>query len=96
MKEISKQELDQVFGAGDQNDKLMTDLGKNMAWGAAFGIPAGPTGMAIGAATGAVQTVGEGLIANLPVHVPIPVMIGPSWNGSGKINNMPPPPNNMN
>ncbi|MDH8008180.1 hypothetical protein QIG60_25200, partial [Klebsiella pneumoniae] len=32
---------------------------------------------------GALQTVGQGLIDHGPVNVPIPVLIGPSWNGSG-------------
>ncbi|MCS3431769.1 microcin [Klebsiella sp. BIGb0407] len=91
MKEISKQDLALVFGAGDPNDKLVKDLGENMAWGAAFGVRGGPAGMALGATAGALQTVGQGLINHGPVNVPVPVLMGPNWNGSGSNT-----PNNVN
>lgn len=89
MRELSKQDLVLVFGSGDPNEKLVSDLGSNMAWGAAFGVRGGPAGIAAGAAAGALQTIGQGVYNHGPVNVPIPVLIGPSWNGCEKNNNTP-------
>ena len=85
MREISQKDLNLAFGAGetDPNTQLLNDRGNNMAWGAALGAPGGLGSAALGAAGGALQTVGQGLIDHGPVNVPIPVLIGPSWNGSG-------------
>ncbi len=69
MRELSKQDLALVFGSGDPNSKLVSDLGSNMAWGA-----------------GALQTIGQGVYNHGPVHVPVPVLMGPSWNDSEKNN----------
>ncbi|ROP63031.1 hypothetical protein EDF81_1552 [Enterobacter sp. BIGb0383] len=84
MRELSQQDLVLAFGAGDANSQLISDMGNNAAWGAGLGaITGGGPGAAIGAVGGVVQTIGQGLIDHGPVSVPVPVMIGPSWNGSG-------------
>ncbi|EEJ6140707.1 microcin [Salmonella enterica subsp. enterica serovar Urbana] len=82
MREISQQELFLAFGAGesDPNTQLLKDMGTNMAWGATLGAPGGLGTAALGAAGGAIQTVGQGLIDHGPVNVPVPVLINPNWN----------------
>nr|EBQ5245988.1 microcin [Salmonella enterica subsp. salamae] len=85
MREISQRDLCLALGAGntDPNTQLLKDLGNNMAWGAALGSKGGLGTAALGAGGAAVQTVVQGLIDHGPVSVPVPVLIGPSWNGSG-------------
>ncbi|EGL7120473.1 microcin [Salmonella enterica] len=84
MREINKKDLQFAFGSGntDPNIQLLNDLGTNMAWGALLGSTGGLGGAMIGAGGAAVQTVVQGLFAHGPVSVPVPVLIGPSWNGS--------------
>lgn len=84
MRKLSLQDLTLSFGAGDANSQLINDLGKNAAWGAGLGaITGGIPGAAVGAVGGVVQTIGQGVYDHGPVSVEIPVLIGPSWNGSG-------------
>ncbi|EPZ4749712.1 hypothetical protein ACXN2V_005499, partial [Escherichia coli] len=85
MREISQRDLYLVLGAGntDPNTQLLKDLANNMAWGATLGAKGGLGTAAVGAGGAAVQTVVQGLINHGPVSVPVPVLIGPSWNGSG-------------
>ena len=85
MREISQRDLYLALGAGntDPNIQLLKDLANNMAWGAALGAKGGLGTAAVGAGGAAVQTVVQGLINHGPVSVPVPVLIGPSWNGSG-------------
>ena len=60
-----------------------------MPWGTSFGTHEGPAGMAAGATVGALKPVGQGVINHDPVKVHIPVLMEPSWNGSGNENNTP-------
>lgn len=85
MRELSQQDLILAFGAGDANSQLIKDMGNNAAWGAGLAAITGGglPGAAVGAVGGVLQTIGQGLYDHGPVSVPIPVLIGPSWNGSG-------------
>ncbi|MGL5389107.1 MAG: microcin [Serratia sp. (in: enterobacteria)] len=88
MEEINIENLSLVAGSNgaDPNSQLLHDLGNNMAWGAGLGTAfgGGVGGALTGAVGGALQTVGQGLIDHGPVNVPVPVLIGPSWNGSSR------------
>ncbi|MDR3433369.1 MAG: microcin [Rouxiella aceris] len=83
MREICRKDLIQALGAGDTNAQLIKDMGTNVVWGAVLGSPGGVAGATLGAVGSVLQTIGQGLIDHGPVNVPIPVLIGPSWNGSG-------------
>ncbi|CAM3979156.1 colicin V family bacteriocin [Xenorhabdus thuongxuanensis] len=96
MKTLSQNELNFISGAGDSvdqaNDKLISDLGKNIAWGTGLGaITGGPVGAAVGAVGAAVQTVVQEAINHGPVNVPIPsIPMNPSWtmDSNGLFNGM--------
>ncbi|ATA26495.1 hypothetical protein BIY26_21310 [Brenneria goodwinii] len=66
-------------GIAPGNAQIIKDVAIDAGIGAAF-TPGAPL---IGAGLGAAGSVIHGAINHGPVCVPIPVMIGPTWNGSG-------------
>lgn len=89
MRKIYLNEIESVSGAavsgakGPGIDPGNAQIIKDIAIDAVLGAMFTPGAPWLGGGMGAVGSVIHGAINHGPVNVPIPVLIGPSWNGSG-------------
>ena len=83
MKELKTCELELVSGGnGPAIDPANKKILKDIAIDAGLGALTTPLTPWVGAGYGAAASVIHSAINNGPVNVPVPVLVGPSWNGS--------------
>ena len=86
MKELNYDELNMVSGGkGPGIDPANAQVLKDIAIDVGIGAALTPSAPMVGGGLAAVGSVIHGAINHGPVNVPVPVLIGPSWNGSGNL-----------